>query len=50
LKKQYQKPDLEQVMLETQEPITAWLGLASNPFLKLAFEDDATEEATVIDL
>ena len=43
MKKQYQKPELEKVVLETAEPVTAWLGYASNPFLKLAFEDEQEE-------
>ena len=43
MKKQYQKPELEKVVLETAEPVTAWLGFASNPFLKLAFEDEREE-------
>ena len=33
MKKQYQKPEFERVVLETAEPITANLGVSSiNPF------------------
>ncbi len=50
MKKQYQSPEIEKITLETAEPVTAWLGFASNPFLKLAFEDEAEEQLTAKEL
>ena len=50
MKKQYQKPELEKLALESAEPVAAWLGLASNPFLRLAFEEETEEQLTAKEL
>ena len=48
MKKQYQKPEFEIVVLETAEPIAAYLGVASvNPFRPhepVEYEDEGEEE------
>lgn len=50
MKKTYESPEIEKVALESAEPVTAWLGLASNPFTKLAFEEETEEQLTAKEL
>ncbi len=47
MKKYYQKPQSEYVVLTANEPITAddtELGVESNPFLAAVLEDEAAEQ------
>jgi len=47
MKKTYDRPEIEVVMLETEEPVTATLGIGSNILIRLAFEDEQEETMTV---
>ena len=47
MKKNYQKPEAEKIVLETEEPITASLNVVSNIFRNVAAED---EDDTLINL